>query len=257
MPPETIRLERDGAVATLTLNRPEVLNSFNDQMIGECTEAFQGLAKDDSVRALILTGAGRGFCAGQDLADVQAHGPDWSIATHIRERYNPMILALRALPCPVIAAVNGAAAGAGMSFALAADIRVASTFAKFVQAFIGVGLVPDTGSSWLLPRLVGPSMAFDLCATGRALSAIEAQRAGLVSRVVMPGVLPGLAKGIARGLAEKSPAAMSRIKEMMRRTWTSTLEEMLDLEAQLQEEAAKSSEHKALVDAFVARSAKK
>ena len=144
-----------------------------------------------------------------------------------------------------------------MSFALAADIRIASTFAKFVQAFIGVGLVPDTGSSWFLPRLVGPSLAFDLCATGRALTAAQAQRAGLVSRVVAPGVLAALAMDIARGIAAKSPAAVGRIKEMMRRTWTSTLEEMLDLEARLQDEASRSPEHRALVDAFMAKSAKK
>ncbi len=254
---ETILLERDGALATLTLNRPDVLNSFNEQMISECTEAFRALAADREVRALVVTGAGRGFCAGQDLADVQSRGADWSISKHILEHYNPMVLAMRALPMPVIAAVNGAAAGAGMSFALAADMRIASVAAKFLQAFVSIGLVPDSGSSWFLPRLVGPSMAFDLCATGRALTAEEALRAGIVSRVVPRPILKKAALEVARELATKSPEAIRRIKEMLRQTWTSSLEEMLALEARLQDEASRTPEYKALVDAFLAKSGKK
>lgn len=254
---ETILLGREGAVATLTLNRPDVLNSFNEKMIADCTEAFQELGGEREVRALIVTGAGRGFCAGQDLADVQSRGADWSISRHLVERYNPMILAMRALPMPVIAAVNGAAAGAGMSFALAADMRIASTSARFLQAFVSIGLVPDTGSSWFLPRLVGPSLAFDLCATGRALTAEEALRAGMVSRVVSRPVLKKAALEVAHDLAAKSPEAIRRIKEMMCRTWTSSLEEMMALEARLQDEASRTPEYKALVDTFVAKSSRK
>ena len=257
---KTILLERDGQVATLTLNRPDVMNSFNDQMIGECSEALGLVETEAGIRALIVTGAGRGFSAGQDLGDVQERrDPDakWSISEHLRKRYNPMIAALRELDKPVIAAVNGAAAGAGMSFALAADLRIASEHARFVQAFIGVGLVPDTGSSYFLPRLVGPSLAFELCATGRAVSAEEAARIGLVSRVVSPGVLMSAAKEMARELATKSPAAISRIKRMLARTWDSPLPAMLDLEAVMQEEAAASPEHRELVDAFLAKKAKK
>jgi 2-(1,2-epoxy-1,2-dihydrophenyl)acetyl-CoA isomerase len=257
---KTIVLERDGEIATLTLNRPDVMNSFNDEMIQECSEALALVETEAGIRALIVTGAGRGFSAGQDLGDVQERrdpGAKWSISEHLRKRYNPMITAMRELGKPVIAAVNGVAAGAGMSFALAADIRIASEHARFVQAFIGVGLVPDTGSSYFLPRLVGPSLAFELCATGRAVGAEEAARIGLVSRVVSPGVLMPAAKELARDLAARSPAAISRIKQMLGRTWNSDLAAMLDLEAGMQEEAAASPEHRRLVDEFLARKAKK
>ena len=260
MPFKSLTLARDGAVAVLTLNRPEVMNSFNDALIGECTEAFGLVETDEAVRALIVTGAGRGFCAGQDLGEVRerrASGQPWSLAEHVRRRYNPMIRAMRELDKPVVAAVNGAAAGAGMSFALAADLRIASEHAKFVQAFIGIGLVPDTGSSWFLPRLVGPAAAFDLCATGRTVSAEEALRMGLVSRVVSAGVLMSAAREVATELASKSAEAVARIKQMLRRTWDLGLEEALELEATLQEEAAGTPQHRDLVDAFLAKSGKK
>jgi 2-(1,2-epoxy-1,2-dihydrophenyl)acetyl-CoA isomerase len=257
---KTILLERDGDIATLTLNRPDVMNSFNDEMIDDCTRAFGLVETEREIKALILTGAGRGFSAGQDLGDVQARresGVKWSLAEHLRKRYNPMFLALRTLDKPVIAAVNGAAAGAGMSFALAADLRIASENAKFSQAFIAVGLVPDTGSTWYLPRLVGPSTAFDLCATGRAVGAEEAARMGLVSRVVSPTVLLPAAREIAKELAGKSSAALSRLKSMLNRSWESDLPAMMDLEAAMQEEAAASPQHREAVDAFLARKAKK
>ncbi len=253
-------LELDGPVAVLTLNRPDLLNAFNDVLIEECTEAFRTLGSAREVRAVIVTGAGRGFSAGQDLEDVKRRreaGAPWSIAEHLREKYNPMIVAMRVLDKPIIAAVNGAAAGAGMSFALAADLRIASEHAKFLQAFVAIGLVPDTGSSWFLPRLVGPSVAFDLCATGRVVGAEEALRIGLVSRVVSAPVLMTAARALAMELARKSPAALARIKSMLNLSWSSDLGDALALEAQLQHEASQTPEYIQLVDEFLLRSERK
>src|SRR5919204_6341264 len=176
---ETVVTARDGAVLTITLNRPDKLNAFNAQMHGDLREAL-GEAEDQGVRAVVVTGAGRGFCVGQDLAEF-SDIPD--IAEALRGSYHPNIRALRALEKPVIAAVNGPAAGAGLSLACACDLRIASDAAMLVPGFIGIGLVPDAGGAYFLERLLGTARAFELMASGRRLTAHEARDWGLVSEV--------------------------------------------------------------------------
>src|SRR5262245_19005569 len=176
-----VETSRDGGVLTITLNRPDVLNAFNASM-HEALGAALGEAEDASVRAVVLTGAGRGFCVGQDLTEFRDAAGD--IGSRLRDNYHPTILAIRALEKPVIAAVNGAAAGAGLSFACACDIRIASDAASFVPAFINVGLVPDSGGTYFVVELLGYARAFEWMTSGRKLSAAEAHEWGLVSEVV-------------------------------------------------------------------------
>ncbi|MGH3012759.1 MAG: enoyl-CoA hydratase-related protein, partial [Gaiellaceae bacterium] len=176
-----VETRRDGSVLTIALNRPDKLNAFDAAMHKAFVAALKGAA-DDDVRAVVLTGSGRGFCVGQDLAELREGERD--VAALLRERWNRHVLALRALEKPVLAAVNGAAAGAGLSLACACDLRVAADSAAFVPAFVNVGLVPDTGGSWLIPRLLGYARAFEWMCSGRKLGAEEALAWGLVSEVV-------------------------------------------------------------------------
>src|SRR5918912_1055329 len=180
-PVAEVETSRDGAVLTITLNRPDVLNAFNAAMHRALGEALDEAA-DASVRAVVLTGAGRGFCVGQDLTEFREAPGD--IGTRLRANYHPNVLAIRQLEKPVIAAVNGAAAGAGLSFACACDVRVASDAASFVPAFIGIGLVPDSGGTLFVTRLLGPARAFEWMTSNRKLTAAEAHAWGLVSEVV-------------------------------------------------------------------------
>src|SRR5881227_891128 len=181
-----VETQRNGAVLTITLNRPDVLNAFNGAMHRALNAALKE-ARDEEVRAVVITGAGRGFCVGQDLTEFRDAAGD--IGDRLRSTYHPNVLAIRALEKPVVAAVNGAAAGAGMSFACACDIRIASDAAAFVPAFINVGLVPDSGGTFFLARLLGPARAFEWMTSGRRLTAAEAHALGLVSEVVEADVL--------------------------------------------------------------------
>src|SRR5256712_6777227 len=176
-----VETSRDGAVLTITLNRPDVLNAFNAAMHKGLAAALKD-ARDPAVRAVVVTGAGRGFCVGQDLTEFREAGGD--IGGRLRAAYHPNVLAIRALDKPVIAAVNGAAAGAGLSFACACDIRIAADSASFVPAFINIGLIPDSGGTFFVTRLLGPARAFEWLTSGRKLSAVEAHAWGLVSEVV-------------------------------------------------------------------------
>src|SRR6266496_5578597 len=189
---------RDGAVLTITLNRPEVLNAFNAAM-HEALAAALNEAGDPAVRAVVLTGAGRGFCVGQDLTEFRDSPGD--IGNRLRKNYHPNVLAIRRLEKPVIAAVNGAAAGAGLSFACACDIRIAADSASFVPAFINIGLVPDSGGSYFVTRLLGYARAFEWMTSGRRLTAAEAHAWGLVSEVVEADGLPARAAELAAELA--------------------------------------------------------
>jgi 2-(1,2-epoxy-1,2-dihydrophenyl)acetyl-CoA isomerase len=178
-----VETSREGAVLTITLNRPDVLNAFNADMHRALAAALKE-ARGSDVRAVVVTGAGRGFCVGQDLTEFREAPGD--IGRRLRETYHPNVLAIRALEKPVIAAVNGAAAGAGLSFACACDLRIAADSASFVPAFIGIGLVPDSGGTYFVSRLLGPARAFEWLASGRKLTASEAHAWGLVSEVVEP-----------------------------------------------------------------------
>ena len=228
---EGVRIERDGPVATVTLDRPAALNALTIPMKTALAAALSELAGDTAVRAVILTGAGRAFCAGQDLAEREdPEAP--ALDVEIRERYVPIVRAIRAMPQPVIAAVNGVAAGAGAALAFACDLRVASHEARFVLAFGRIGLVPDSGATWFLPRLVGAAHAADIALVGDPVDAETALRIGLVSRVVPADRLDAETQALAARLAGGSGPAMAATKRLLHAAWTA------DLEAAMAEEAA-------------------
>ena len=244
-----LRVEIDGPVATLTLDRPEALNALTVPMKVALREALESLAVERSVRAIILTGAGRAFCAGQDLAEREQ--PDAApLEVEVRDRYNPIIRALRSMGQPVIAAVNGVAAGAGASLAFACDLRIAAEGARFVLAFSRIGLVPDSGATWFLPRIVGPAKAAELALVGDAVDAAEALRIGLVSRVVPGDQLMAQARELAGRLAEGAPLALALTKTALDRSATIDLDEALEGEAKLQGIAGASADHAEGLAAF-------
>jgi 2-(1,2-epoxy-1,2-dihydrophenyl)acetyl-CoA isomerase len=244
-----LRVEIDGPVATLTLDRPEALNALTVPMKVALREALERIAADRSVRAVILTGAGRGFCAGQDLAEREQ--PDAApLDVEVRERYNPIIRALRSMDQPVIAAVNGVAAGAGASLAFACDVRIAAEGARLVLAFGRIGLVPDSGATWFLPRLVGRARAAEMALVGDAVDAADALRIGLVSKVVPAEALLAEARAIADKIAASAPSAIARTKHALDRSWSLDLDSTLDDEARLQGEAGATADHAEGLTAF-------
>jgi 2-(1,2-epoxy-1,2-dihydrophenyl)acetyl-CoA isomerase len=244
-----LRVEVDGPVATLTLDRPEALNALTVPVKVALRAALESIAADRAIRAVILTGAGRAFCAGQDLAERDE--PDAApLEVEVRERYNPIIRALRSMGQPVIAAVNGVAAGAGASLAFACDLRIASEEARFVLAFGRIGLVPDSGATWFLPRLVGPAKAVELALVGDPVDAAEALRLGLVSKVVPGDQLMTEARTLADRLAAGAPLALSLTKGALDRSLTIDLDEALEAEARLQGIAGASADHAEGLTAF-------
>ena len=240
----------EAGIARLTLNRPDKLNSFTGAMHAELRDALDTIQSDKTIRVLVLTGAGRAFCSGQDLKDI-SDDPERSLADSLQRRYNPLIRAMRALPKPIIAAINGACAGAGLSLALACDMRFASERAKLIQVFIRIGLVPDSGSSWFMPHLVGYARAFELCATGRDINAQEAVEIGLVNRVISPELLMDYTMTVATRLAQGPTASIGRIKEMLNRALSSDLETSLLFEEKMQEEAGYGADYAEGKNAFL------
>jgi 2-(1,2-epoxy-1,2-dihydrophenyl)acetyl-CoA isomerase len=243
-----VETQRDGAVLTITLNRPDVLNAFNGALHEALATALKE-ARDDEVRAVVITGAGRGFCVGQDLTEFREAPGD--IGDRLRATYHPNINAIRALEKPVIAAVNGAAAGAGLSFACACDIRIASDAAVFIPAFVNIGLVPDSGGTFFVTRLLGSARAFEWLCSGRRLTAAEAHAWGLVSEVVDAEVLPARAAELAATLAAMPTRAIGMTKRLLDRAGGSTLDEQLEWEAQLQAAAVQSEDFREGVQAFL------
>lgn len=244
-----VRSVADG-VLTLTLNRPEALNAFTVEMKDALADALKDAARTREVRVVVLTGAGRAFSAGQDLKERQ--GPDAAdLGTELRTRYNPLVLAMRRLEKPIIGAINGVAAGAGMSIALACDVIIASDKASFIEAFSRVGLVPDTGSTWLLPRLVGRARAAEMMFTADPIDAAAAERIGLVNRVVPAEKLMDEAHAFAARLAQSAPIALALTKRALNRALDSRLEDALEFEAQLQSIAGRSADHREGTAAFV------
>ena len=243
-----VEASRDGAVLTITLNRPDVLNAFNREMHRALAAALKE-ARDGGVRAVVLTGAGRGFCVGQDLTEFREAPGD--IGSRLRESYHPNIRAIRALEKPVIAAVNGAAAGAGMSLACAFDLRLAADSATFVPAFINIGLIPDSGGSYFVTRILGPARAFEWLASGKRLTAAEAHAWGLVTEVVEADALAARAGELAAQLAELPTRGVGMTKRLLDHAVTATLEEQLEREAQLQAAATKTEDFKEGVAAFL------
>jgi len=252
---QTIIFVTSEGVARLTLNRPECLNSFNTVMHSEIQDALAALQRDTSARVLVLTGAGRGFCAGQDLGDrvVAPGGAPPDLGLSIERGYKPLILALHRLPLPVIAAVNGVAAGAGANIALACDLVIAARSATFIQAFSRIGLVPDSGGTWVLPRLAGHARAMGLALLGEKLPAEQAAQWGLIWRCVDDGQLAGEVDTLARQLAAAPTRGLARTKQAMLEGWSRTLEQQLDVERDYQRELGHSADYAEGVAAFMAK----
>ena len=254
---DTINVATEDGVLTITLNRPDKYNAFNNQMSIELGAALRSAAREDEVRCIVLTGAGKAFCSGQDLADIAAKyretpaGGDLDFGTHLRKRYNPLVSRMRGLEKPVIAAVNGVAAGAGASFAFACDMIICSDAASFIMAFVNVGLVPDSGSTLTLLQHVGYARAAELCFLGEKLSAAEAFDAGLVNRVVPADELMQTTYGLASKLAGLPTRAIGLTKRALNKAWTMTLDEQLEYEAFLQHTAGNTADHREGVAAFV------
>ena len=246
---ETIIYEKENGVATMTLNRPQALNAFVPQMNKDIIDALKAGERDPEVRCFMITGAGRAFCAGQDL---KGRTPDQkgSLGASLREKYNPMIRQIRQMEKIVIAAVNGVAAGAGCNFALACDLRVASEDAKFIQSFVRVGLAPDSGGSFILPRLVGLSKAMELLLLGETVDAHEAQRIGLVAKVFPTAEFSDSARKLAERIAG-APRGIGLIKRAVNHATLPSLESDLEYEACLQEIAGRSSDYDEGVRAFL------
>jgi 2-(1,2-epoxy-1,2-dihydrophenyl)acetyl-CoA isomerase len=245
--------EREG-VAWIRLNRPDRLNALTTHLSAEALDAVERIGADPDVRCLVITGEGRGFCAGQDLQEFAqrdgAAGP-LDVAEHLRSGYNRLITALVELPKPVVAGVNGVAAGAGLSLALACDVRIASDAARFLQAFVKIGLVPDSGGNWLLPRAVGVAKALELSITGEQVDAAEALRIGLVTKVVPAGDFGAELERYASNLAAMPTRAIGATKRLLAETPALTLAQTLEREAVSQAEVATSEDFAEGVRAFL------
>lgn len=237
-------------VATVTLNRPEVYNALNDAITYELQDVLKLVARDKDVRVMVLTGEGKAFCSGQDLKAVSGTEKR-SFLESLYKRYNPLISAMQSLPKPIVCRLNGVAAGAGCSIALACDIIVAAEEATLIEVFINIGLVPDSGSSFFLPRLVGRAKAFEMCAMGKRIKGKEAETLGLVNKSVSADQLDAAVKEYADYFANAPTKAIGLIKKMLNRSGKSTLEEMLEYEAYSQEIAGTTTDYKEGVAAFL------
>lgn len=251
-----LRLERDGAVAVLTLARPEVLNAFDEPLTSALATALTSVSDDAGVRCVVITGAGRAFSAGQDLRDRAAaieRGEDLHLGDELRRRYHPAIASIRAMRKPVIAAVNGVVAGAGFGLAVACDLRVASAGATFRAAWSKVGLVPDAGSAFFLPRLIGWGRAVDLVLSGREVNSQEALAIGLVTRLWPDKEFAERWRALARELAEGATEAFALTKEGLNAAWHQSFADFLDTEAALQDQAGRTVDYAEGVRAFLAK----
>jgi 2-(1,2-epoxy-1,2-dihydrophenyl)acetyl-CoA isomerase len=252
---ETIAFKLEGGIARLTLNRPDRLNSFTVQMHEEVADALASLG---DARTLILTGAGRGFCAGQDLNDrAVASGEAVDLGESVEQRYNPLIRKLVSLPMPVIARVNGVAAGAGANIALACDVVIAARSAKFIQSFAAIGLIPDSGGTWVLPRLVGQARALGLALTGEPLAAEKAAEWGLIWKAVEDEALDAEVDALAARFAAGPTRGLARIKQMIRESWSQSLDAELDRQRDAMRELGFSDDYREGVAAFMEKRAPK
>jgi 2-(1,2-epoxy-1,2-dihydrophenyl)acetyl-CoA isomerase len=247
---EFIKYTKEAGVATIALNRPEVYNALNDEITYELQAALKAVKKDAEVRVVVLTGEGKAFCSGQDLKAAAAT-PDRSFSDSIHKRYNPIIKALRSLPKPVICRLNGVAAGAGCSFALACDLIVAAEEAKLIEVFVNIGLVLDSGSSYFLPRLLGSSKAFELATMGTRISGKDAVELGIAARAVPLEELDAAVKAYTDYYAQAPTHAIGLMKKMLNKSQGASLEEMLDYEAYCQDIAGSTYDYKEGTTAFL------
>jgi 2-(1,2-epoxy-1,2-dihydrophenyl)acetyl-CoA isomerase len=250
---ETLLFSIEGGVARVTLNRPDKLNSFNVQMHEELQDALKKVASEKTVRVLLLTGAGRGFCAGQDLGDRAVSPTDKPVdlGTSVEKYYAPLVRALRNLPLPIVVAVNGVAAGAGANIALAGDIVIATRSAKFVQPFCKLGLVPDTGGTYFLPRLIGTARAMGLAMTGAALNASDAEAWGLIWKAVDDASFTAEVEALVQNLAQGPTKGFARTKRAIYTSPNHSLDEQLDLERDYMRELGFSRDYAEGVSAFM------
>ena len=245
----TVITEIKNSILSITLNRPDVMNAFNTEMLMELQKSFKD-AESGDIRCVVLTGNGKGFCSGQDLKDFEKEKKSFKQALH--EKYNPMIRRIYNLPKPVICGLNGVAAGAGLSLALACDFRIAVESATLIEVFINVGLVPDSGSTFFLPRIVGLSKAFQMCTLGEKVSAREAKQLGLVNVVVStPEVLKTSLDKYSNTFAKAPTNAIGMIKSLLNSSFSKTLDEVLNDEADMQDTAGNSQDYKEGVAAFL------
>ena len=248
-----VKIDRAEGVTTITLDRPEKLNAFNKEQHEELAAALSGAEEDAAVRAVLLTGSGRGFCAGQDLSDRSVapgqSAPD--LGESIEKYYGPLVLALRRLPVPVICAVNGVAAGAGANLPLACDIVLAARSASFIQAFCKIGLIPDTGGTWFLPRLVGDARAMGLALTGDKLPAEKAEAWGMIWKCVDDAQLLDEARALAKGFAAGPTRGFARTKQALRASWSNPLDDQLTIERDFMDELGRSHDYREGVAAFM------
>lgn len=251
MPYEHLLYAVENSIATITLNRPQTLNAFNDVMIREATEAFRQAERDAAVRCVVLTGAGRGFSSGQDLAETQSRGAGFSLADHLRNGYHRLIKQMVKTEKPIIGAINGVAAGAGCGVALVCDFRIASEKASFMLAFSKIGLIPDSGVNWMLPRLIGYARAYQLALTAEKLSAETALAWGLVNVVAPEAEFAAMVQRWAEQFAGGATRAFGLTKRGMYRSFDLDLDQALEYEAHLQDIAARSHDFKEGVQAFL------
>ena len=241
--------EKKGNVAHITLNRPDVFNAFNDDQSYQLQDALKQAGKDDEVRVLVLTGAGKAFCSGQDLKAI-AGSKNRSLSESLYKRYNPIIRAMREMPKPIIGRINGVAAGAGASLALACDFIIAAEHVSLIEVFVNVGLVPDSGSSYFLPKAISPARAFEMCTMAQKVTAQQAREWGLVNRVVAADLLDDEVAKAADYYANAPTLAIGMIKKMLNKATHSDLETMLQYEAFCQEIAGRSEDYREGVAAF-------
>ena len=257
MTESSILLTRNGTVATLTLNRPDKLNSLTIEMLSEISDAMSEIAGDENLRVLVITGAGRGFCAGQDLRQAGTIGDGRAVRNVIERHYNPIIRQIRGLKMPVIAAVNGIAAGAGANLALACDLVVAAESASFTQAFCRIGLIPDAGGTYFLPRLVGHARALGLALLGDSIDAKKAADWGLIWQAVPDAEMPAAIDDLTQRLAAAPTAALALIKQALNASGHHSLGQQLATEAELQPLAAETEDFQEGVQAFLEKRAAK
>lgn len=247
---ETIIYNVGEGICRITLNRPEVFNACNEQLTDELQRALSDAAGDESVRCIVLTGAGRAFCSGQDLKEAPEVGSQRDLRDSLQRRYNPIIRAMRSMPKPIVAGINGVAAGAGLSLALAADIRIMSTTARLVEAFIAIALIPDSGATFFYPRMLGYSRAFEFATLNKPIDADEAYRLGLVNMLASPRAFPRALDAIAKRYASGPTQTYGYVKLLLQRGMTASLDEMLQLEEEYQQRAGMSEDYREGVAAF-------
>lgn len=248
---ETITFVIDSGVGTITLNRPESYNAVNEQLSTELRLALEQAANDESVRCLVITGAGKAFCSGQDLKDAPSGGGKRSLEDSLERRYNPIIRLMTSMPKPIIAGINGVAAGAGLSLALAADVRIMSSAARLVEAFIGIALIPDSGATYFYPRMLGYARAFEFATRNTPIGAEEALRLGMVNSIAHPKAFNEALHATAVEYAKGPTRSFGFVKHLLQQGMVQPLESMLELEKRYQQLAGESHDYTEGVQAFI------